>query len=327
MRALALAVLLILALPLGAAHLAHERPHIQSVNEPARTVQPTIDGPRGGYDLELTRDPFQDLVRHTFDARTGTLHAEYRPQPSAVAEAFWTNWSMGRILEYRDINSNGLFEPKVDTVIHAWPFSGYTWNATGPRAVTIAGVAAQDLAWNGTAANGPAVQVEIDAAGATFTDEGARVLAQDIIVYLDLKGFPPRGVGDLFAIEGSVSSVAGASIDPDRVDENTTAGLVARVPQRLAGFDWGAQATLDRVEQNITVTFEAPAGTDAARALRFHFPLFDHTLHMVFVSAIEYTQPAKRGADGVAPVVLVGAAIIIAFARRRSSGRALTPAR
>ena len=299
MRAPALAVLLILALPLGAAHLAHERPHIQSVNEPARTVQPTIDGPRGGYDLELTRDPFQDLVRHTFDARTGTLHAEYRPQPSAVAEAFWTNWSMGRILEYRDINSNGLFEPKVDTVIHAWPFSGYTWNATGPRAVTIAGVAAQDLAWNGTAANGPAVQVEIDAAGATFTD----------------------------AIEGSVSSVAGASIDPDRVDENTTAGLVARVPQRLAGFDWGAQATLDRVEQNITVTFEAPAGTDAARALRFHFPLFDHTLHMVFVSAIEYTQPAKRGADGVAPVVLVGAAIIIAFARRRSSGRALTPAR
>ena len=325
MRTLVLAAVFALALTpaLVQGHLPHDRPHIE-LQEFQRNARVNLDGLQARYDLQLAADPFQDLVRYDIDPHAaGAIRSEFRRQPSEAPTAFVTTWSLGRFIEFRDLNANGIYEPTVDTVIHAWPFASYAWAVEGPTAVNYtspsssgAAVPSQDIIWQGTITGGPTLHLETDSAGDLFTDEGARVLPQDMILYLDVGNIPPRGLGDLFAFDGTVNVSNQGSVAFDRIDANTTAGLVARIPDRLAAFDWGAQASLDRVEQTIKVTIGDPA-PDGSRAMRLHFPLFDHSLHMVIVVAVEYVNPAKRGTDAVGPGLLLATVALLALSRRR----------
>jgi hypothetical protein len=280
-----------------------------------------VNGTEARLDMLAPNDPLVNLVRHRVDPRAGAFESEYRPDDSVAATAFRTRVTWARFLEYHDTNQDQRYENGTDTIIRSWPLSAYAWTTTGWRAVFVGGQTAQDLSFTGTASGAPRLKIELAAAGAAVTDEGAKARAQDVLLYVDMSGFPSRGAGDLYALEGTVAPPPGADVSLDAIlDPNGTVPLAvlarSAAGDRLAFFDWGGQATLDGSVQDLNASLDPPSDASGTRTVRWDFPLFDKTLHMVMVSGVEYTLPDKRAPDVALPVAMLAVGAL-AWARRR----------
>lgn len=318
MRAIVLLALVALLAPTAAAHVDRDRYSLQP-GQVERDVSLTHSGTTARVELLSGRDPLRDLVRHTIDPARGIFESEYREHPSDAASGFAARWTILRLVEYGDLNDDGQYQPGLDPVVRSWRPGGYEWNVTPPRRVFIGGVIGDDMAWNGTAAGAPNVRLELGASGRAMQDEGARVKPQDVILYLDIEGFPPRGVGNLYAIEGQLAPPTGAAVrfDPAVVENRTIpAGIVVESPGRLAVLDWGAQATVDGVEEflNATIGDAEPSGN---RTFLLHLPRFDASLRMVLVSAVEYVNATKRGPGFEAAWVALAVGVVALAGRFR----------
>jgi hypothetical protein len=320
-RALGVVVVLGLALApaLVEAHIDHERPHIQSFQS-GRSPLMTVTGKAAHVEMVSRLDPMTNAVTYDLDPSRARLASDYRAQPSDNSTSFVTVWELTRFVEYHDGNADGRYQPASDTVVRAWRLSAYEWNVTGPRSVLIGAQEARDVVWTGRLLGAPNLTLELDAAGAPFTDEGARVLPQDVILYLDAAGFPPRGSGDLYALEGTLRAPAGATVVHDVATNasqpNVTAGMLIQGSDRQSGLDWGAQATVDKAEQFVTLAVDEPQ-QDGTRAFRIDYPRFDKSLRQIFVASVEYVVPAVRGSPGVEMVVILAAIAGSAFARSK----------
>jgi len=271
-------------------------------------VETSRDGTLASVNLFLDSDPLVNLVRFRVDPAHGLFESEFRRDDSDASAAFRTRVTLTRFLEYRDLNADLHFENGSDMVVHSWRLDAYKWETTPWRAVFIGGQQAQDTAWAANASGAPDLKFELGAAGLAFTDEGARVRQQDVVVYVDMKNFPPRGVGNLYAIEGTISSTPGASPSVHVVtDANGTklpVALLVTTPDRLGFFDWGGQATLDKVEQNLNVSLFSGSDASGDSSFVVEFPRFDKTARMVLVSGVEYRLPDKRSPEaGVAAIL------------------------
>lgn len=323
-RAFAFALVLAPALAsLASAHLEHDLPHLQG-REENRRVETTKNGTLVTVDLVLNSDPLVNLVRHRVDLAHGIFETEFRRDDSDAQGAFRTRITIVRIIEYRDQNADLHFENDSDAIVRSWRFDAYNWETAPWHAVFIGGQQAQDTAWAGNVSGAPDVKFELGAAGLAFTDEGAKVRQQDVIVYADMKGFPPRGVGDLYAIEGTIRTTQGGAPSIHRLtDANGTSlpvALLATTPDRLAFLDWGGQATLDKVEQNLNVTLSSKVDAAGDRGFIIDLPRFDKTVHMVMVSGVEYLLPDRRSPDVALPLG-VGAVLILALLSPLRGGR------
>lgn len=313
MRKLAAAIAAaLLLLPVAAAHLDRERPHVQQ-SEARRDLTFTSTGTTGRIDLAFTLDRLRDSITHVVDPTKGVYDTQYRVDPSDASTAFSTRWTWVQFVEYRDANADGTFQPGVDPVVHSWKPSAYAWNVTPPRTVTIAGQTAKDMAWNGTIAGGPHIDIEIASLGVATIDEGARIRPQDYILYLDMNDYPPRQVGSLYALEWLITPPKDVTIGFDEVTiNNETIRVGARVEnaERLAFLDWGAQATLDGEEAFLNATLSQP-DANGNRSMYLNFPRFDTTLHMVWVVGVEYVTPLQRGTPAVGPLTVFLSVILV----------------
>jgi hypothetical protein len=322
-RALALALAVASIAPLAAAHIPHDRPHLQPV-EADRSVETTFPtATTAQIDLVSKTDPLVDLVRHTIDPTQGIFEVTYRRDASDAQHEFRTRFTWLRMIEYRDANADGIYENGTDTIVRSWPMTSYQWEVAPWRQVFIGGVQASDTGWAGNASSFPPVKFEIGVSGTNMSDEGANVAAQDVIAYVDMKNFPDRGAGDLYALEGRIDPGAGATPTiGTTTDANGTVlatDLLVQGPGRLAFFDWGAQATLDGTEQDVNATL-GPADASGGAPFYLDFPIFDKTLHMVLVVGAEYANAPKRSPDagvaGALAATLLGAAAAAAGRRR-----------
>lgn len=311
-----LAVLILLAgpLPTASAHLARERPRLQDTEE-ARVVTADMDGLNLTFSLLRASDPVADHVRHEVDPRFGTALVEYRPQQPQREAAFGARWTLDRIFEYRDQNLDGAYSPGSDTIVRSWPLRAYAWTLVGPRDVTVGGVTAKYVQWTGNASGTPPLRIEAVAAGKSFVDEGATAREQDAVLFVEWRGLPPRGTGDLHAIEGRVAPLPGGTASLD-TGANGTAGLRVDAPGRLALFDWGGSAEVDGEEARVTADLD-PARPDASRVFRINLPLLENRVRLVIVSAIEYEKEDLRAPT--APLSLLVLALgLLAWTRRRA---------
>lgn len=311
---------LLLLAPLAAAHVDDARPILQR-SERERTVDARMEGLVAVVDLHQSVDPLRETVRHVIDPARGRLTVEHRPDASDRESAFNATWELTRILEYRDLNADGRFQPNQDTAVRVWRLQNYRWNATPIRDVSVGGVAAKSVIWEGALGGAPTLRLEMAVAGKEFTDEGALARAQDVMLYLDVRGLPPRGVGSLYAIDGSFTFTPGATPSAALAQGNVTTGALVDAPARRALLIWGGEALLDGREQRIFATVGEP-GTSPdglpSSALRLHMPLMDSTMHFVLVSGIEYEVPAERapGPWLALAVLLVAGVAVLSRARR-----------
>lgn len=315
---------LVAAAALAQAHLAHDRPFLQP-SESQREVSVEVNRTAARFDLTQEADPLRHLVRHVVDPARGLVRVEHRDPPSDAAGASFAEWRLTRIVEYRDDNDDQRLDAG-DDVVRSWRLAAYAWNVTGPRSVRVGEQAGHDVAWSGALEGGPSVALDVVATGRPIQDEGASARSQDVVVYLDLLNFSRRGVGHLYAIEGSVVSRAGAALRADADAQGTYGAYVDALGDR-AYLVWGAQAQLDGVEQ--PVAFSAgdavEEGGNVTWPVSWSFPVFDRSARMVLVSAVEYPLPTGRP-DAIpgAGSATVAAAIALAAA---AGGRRLTPAR
>lgn len=314
MRRAALLALVLLA-PLAQAHLDHERPYLQP-SEPARDVDVTLSGLAADIDLLQKGDPLRHLVRHRVDPR-GTLAVEHREDASVAATAAGARWEIARLVEFKDENQNTQMD-RGETVVRAWRLASYAWTATGPRGVQVGTTPATDVFWQGNLSGGPTMSIQVATAGTPFLDEGARVRPQDVLVYWDVQGLPPRGVGSLHAIEGAIVTREDAVVREDRLG-NVTIGAYVDVGGRRAFLDWGGQAVVDRVEHTLRFSMDEPvvANGNATRAFRLTFPPMESSARLVIVSAVEYPVPTGRPTPGPPAWAVLVALGGLALGRRR----------
>lgn len=311
---LPLVLLALLAPPLAAAHVAFERPSLQRT-EPLRTLQVDLVGPSAAtFSLQQSAEPLRHAVRHDLDAR-GSFRVEHRADLSRPPD-FFLETRLDRVLEYKDLNTDGRYTPDVDTPVRSWRFNVQPWRSSVVQNVTLAQVAGKSVTWqaNGT----PHFDLVAAATGRQVEDEGALARPQDVLLYLDLSGFPPRGVGNLHALEGSFRAPAGATLQDVLGPANETVGVYAEKDGRRGFFLWGGQATLDGKEQAIAFTRSTGATErdNATWSFRLHFPTTDRTAHLVLVNAIEYEEVERRSGNETL-LVLVPGAVLAALALRR----------
>lgn len=316
------AILLLVLVALGSAtiasaHIQGARPFLQRGQE-----ERTIDLRPGALgveaELSLKDDPLRHAITHTIDPSRGVYAVEHRADASRAADRSFAEWRFERLIEYRDLNVDGFFQPQTDAAVKAWRFSHYQWERAAIQRAQVADVSAIDIVWEGNLTGGPHKRVEIAIAGKAFSDEGAVVRAQDVAMYVDLTRMPPRGLGSLYAIEVSVSVPADATLRLHEASNASTA-LLADRPLSRALLVWGGEAVLDGTEQRIDATIEDERidnnGNKTAR-LVLHLPTIDSSMRFVMVSGIEYLIEDKRSpAPGLA--MLIGAMAILAVARRR----------
>lgn len=318
-RILAALLLALLALPLAGAHIAHERASLQRF-QVERLVEARVEGRIVIVDEVLANDPLRQLVRHTADGTRGAFTVEHRKEASSTADRVVVGWTLTRMVEYRDANSNLLFDP-ADAVVRSWRLESYRWNVSEIRDVTLAGEKAKSIVWTGNQTGGPGLTLELAAVGKEVTDEGARIRPQDVALYIDVHGIPPRQVGNLHAIEGELRYGVAGAVTRDEAT-NTTVALRVDEAGRRAFLVWGGEALLDGKEQRLRATLGDPAtkGENVTQPFRLHFPAFEHDARLVVVSGIEYALPTQRPTPTWAGLVVV-ALVLAAFARRVSPSR------
>lgn len=313
-------VVLLLALPSALAHIDHIRPFIQPIVYP-RTVDAHIDGLDARFDLVLPDDPLRQFIRYDIDPIGLGIAIEHRPDMSSLDGAARFEWQITRLVEYADDNLDLAFQPKEEPVARQWRFVGQAWNVSGVRDVILGGAPAKDILWQGATRTGPNITLEVASAGAAIMDEGARIRAQDVIVYLDFTGLPDRDVGRLHALEGRLVMPPGASVALDNAP-NATVGLYADYEGRRTFFSWGGEAMLDGRERGVEMTLDEPeldAEGNVTQKFRLHLPQFEDSARFVLVAALEYETPTGRRAliPSSYAVPFVGLAVAVLLSRRR----------
>jgi len=314
---IAAALLLLLLVPAQVeAHIGGARPILQRAQgERIVDVQP---GPMDvEVDLQLVRDTLRHLVTHRIDPPLSGFYVEYRKDASVADDRYWARWDFERLVEFRDLNVNGLLEPS-DTVVRSWRFDHYDWRRSPVQPVQVADVRGFSAVWEGNLTGAPSMRVEVAFTGKDFTDEGAVVRPQDVILYLDVTNLPPRGIGSLYAMELRVHVPRHAALSLHQA-ENTSTALLADAPMRRALLVWGGEAFLDGSEQRVDATIEdEQVGAQGNRTARLviHMPTVDRSMNFVMVSGVEYEIEIKR-TPSPAALALLAAALALGARRRR----------
>jgi len=322
----ALLLVLLLAAPLAEAHIAGARPILQRSQ-----LQRLIDLQPQGADLEVDlllssdqlRDPLRHLVSHEISPSRGRFYVEYTRDASVRQDLFFAEWRFARLIEYRDLNFNGLYEPTTDTPVRAWRFDQFDWGAPDIQRVQVADVQGWGATWIGNLSNAPRMSLLVAFAGKPFRDEGALVLAQDVAIYFDVTNIPTRGIGSLYALEIDVRVPARATLSLHEA-ENTTAALLADAELRRGLFVWGGEALLDGREQRLlaSLTDESVQGENRTAKLFLHLPTVDQSMRFVMVSGVEYVvQPARSGTPLPPTLALAALALAVALTTTRARRR------
>lgn len=321
MRLRALLLLCLLLVPLAAAHLDHAPPRIQSFQDKRQALL-DIEGKRAHLDMLQVGDPLQHFIRYSVYPTEGRFDASYRYAASDTDDPFKVSVRFDRLVEYRDVNSDLQFDPNIDVTVRDWKFSQASWSDPAPAPATIQRISAQTVHWQASFAGTQAPEATFMIAGAgggVFTDEGARVLPQDMVMYLEFLKLPPRGTGHLFALDGEVRTAEKATVFEHRL-ENTTTSVVVTEPRRFAAFQWGGTALVDGKERIISGTLSEPtrAEGESVRTFRLNLPIADERARFVIVYGVEYLPPPKGIPDAGAAGLVVGlAAAAFAFAAFR----------
>ena len=313
-----LALAAVIAAPLVDAHLSGARPILQS-RQLTRIVDLQPYDPGVAVNLQLENDALRHLVAHRIDPSTGEFFLEYRKEPSVAEDRFFATWTFTRLVEYRDLNFNGLFEPASDTTLKAWRFDQFDWRRLALQAVILEDVQGTSGVWEGNLTGAPNMRMEVAFAGKDFTDEGAFVRPQDVILYFDVKNIPTRGIGSLHALEIETTVQAGTALRFHTVNQ-TQAALLADSGLRRGLLVWGGEAFLDGREQRLTSTLEEErvdeTGNKTAR-LVIHLPTVDQSMRFVMVSGAEYVVEASRSPTPLpAQLVVLALAVAVLFRRR-----------
>lgn len=314
----ALLLILLVAAPIVDAHIQGSRPVLQ------RGQRERIVGLDPGpldvtADLSLAGDPLRQYVSHAIDPSRGRFLVEHREDASVVGGRFAAEWRFERLVEYRDINTNGRFEPTTDTAVKAWRFTHYQWQRGEAQTVQVADVRGNSIVWEANLTAAPHVRLEVVIAGQDFTDEGAVVRPQDVAIYLDLTDMPARDFGSLYALELTTKVDASTALSLYEAD-NTSTALLADVPGRRALLLWGGEVLLDGVEQRTEATLEDERiGDDGLRTAKLvlHLQTVDRAMEFVMVTGVEYVTENRRESapSGIAvAVALVAGAMLL---RRR----------
>lgn len=317
--AVALLLALCLLAPLAQAHLEFQRPVLQAA-EARREVNVTLS-PAGAARIHLfhANDPLREAVQHDVAPAQGAFQVEHREHLSRADEAVRVRFELSRLVEYRDANADGLLTPEVDAQIRAWRFPALGWRAGPVQNALVGGATSKIVTWNATVSGGPRLNLTVAAVGQEVVDEGARARPQDVLLYLDLAQLPPRGLGNLHALEGQVVAPAGATLASIRAPTNETVGVRVDADGRRAFFLWGGQGTVDGREQPLVATLGLPVEKDGnvTWELRLNFPTMERGAHLVMVTGIEYEVPQNRTPDA-APAALVLSLLGLALLRRRA---------
>lgn len=312
-RAVAFALVLLLAAQTALAHIDNPPPRLQPF-QTARTPDVTLNGTRANFDLLLASDPLRHLVRHTVDPAAGLFVSEYRFAPPDAAGAFRLVVEIERLIEYRDVNEDLRYDPLVDVLVRSWRLDAGTWRAGNVQDALYGRASAKTVEWRGNLSAGPSLTVLAAAAGAAVLDEGARALPQDILLYVDIENFPPRGTGHVYALDGTVrtSPIIGAHEDVAAV--NVTTSISMREERNMAFLQWGGEAVLDGRESVIEATL-GPL-VDGEQSFRIHFPVIDRSVRLVMVAGVEYVVE-PRGTDAPAAPWALLALVAVSLAWRR----------
>lgn len=316
---LAPALLLALLLaPMASAHISGARPIYQRA-ELDRNVLLEPDGLAMGYTLTTATDPLRQGVRHRLEPHTGRVFVEHRADASVADDAFQAQWELERLLEYRDLNLDGRWQPESDTAVRVWRFSHYPWRIGGIQRVQVADVQTESAVWTANLSGAPGLRLEAVAAGKSFSDEGAIMRPQDVALYFDVRDLPPRETGSLYALE------VRARVDADtalslHVAEETPTALLAERDRRLAMLVWGGEVLTDGFERRIEATLQ-PArvddfGDNKTALLLLHLPPAEREMRFVIVSALEYLIEVRRGTPGLPLVLVLGALVVATLSRR-----------
>lgn len=321
LRLLVLALLLApLLAPLAQAHLEFQRPVLQS-GQARRDVNLTAT-PTGAATVHLLHavDPLRESIRHDVFPTQGAFEVEHREHLSTPGDAVRVRFELDRLVEYRDVNADGLLTPEVDAEMRQWRFATLPWRQGPVMKALVGGADARIVVWNATPSSGPRFNLTLAAVGQEVVDEGARARPQDVFLYVDLSQLPVRGLGNLHVFDGRVVAPEGASLAPVRSVTNETVGVRVDAQGRRAFFLWGGQGTVDGREQPLVAALGEPVVEDGnvSWAMRLHFPTMDRGAHLVLVSGIEYAVPENRTGDlGVAALVLALAGFAFLRPRRR----------
>lgn len=295
MRAIALVLALVVLAPLAVAHVQNARPSLQAIQvNRLVTLQPqglVIVG-----HLVNPVDPLRHAIEHELDPAEGRFRVEYRLDQSDASSAFFAEWGLTRIIEYRDLNVDGRYQPSTDTAVKAWRLEHYSWRPGGVRDVKVADVDATSAIWEGNLSGGPDIRIEAVIAGKEFTDEGALVRPNDVALYIDVTDLPARATGSLYAVDGHVRAASASRSAIYRVGEFTTAAVVD-APLRRAMLVWGGEALLDGREQAVVGTLGEPHvdGDTQTRTFALSLPPMERSMHFVLVSGVDYGAESRRG--------------------------------
>lgn len=311
-------LLLILLAPAADAHLAGSRPILQRAQfnriVDLRPADPGIE-----LHLQIENDPLRHIVVHGLDPATGILYSEYREDASIGKDRFFALWQLERLVEFRDANLNGRYEDVTDTVVRSWRFEHYDWRRAAIQTVALEDVQGTSAIWEGNLTGAPTMRLQAAFAGKDFTDEGAIVRPQDVILYYDVTNIPERGIGSLYALEIDVTVPDDAVLALHEVNETPTA-ILSDSFLRRAFLVWGGEGFLDGREQRLAATIvdEAVDGANRTARLVLHMPIVDESMRFVMVMGIEYGTESPRSATPMPPLVALGAIVIVAALARRS---------
>lgn len=316
-RAIPLLLLALLLAPPAGAHLPDARPTLQPV-QPLRLVEYIPRGMALDVELHVALDPLRQGIVHRLDPAGDGFRVEHREDPSDSAETFFAQWDIERIIEYRDNNLNGRWEPDADLPLKTWRPEEYRWRIGGLQRVQVADVEAESGTWIANLSGAPDIRIEAVAAGVDLTDEGALARPQDVVLYFDITNLPPRSVGSLHAVEARVRVDDETALALHQVEDTPTA-LAADAPRRRAVLVWGGQALVDDTERRLGAELrDETAGEDGNRSalLVLHLPQADEGIRFVIVWGVEYLIEVRRGTPLGPELALVALALGIAVAGR-----------
>lgn len=297
-------------------------------SEGERSVRVEATGTSAVIKLKREAGGVEDSVKIAYDAAEGVMKIAHESENATAETESSLKVEFREVVEYRDANANGAFDPKVDEVVARYRVDeDLEWRLTGPLDVTSdAGAAGQRLVGTGAFPAGGALAFTMSVFGDFTAVNGTSLAPTDAKIDIVLTDFPYRENGTAAALLLKVEREAKAESAHDGDDDDAVTGVRATAGGITAYFTWAEEALVDGVTLPVrTTVVESEAesdseGSEVEEKFYFSYPRGASVVHdpVLGLQSAE-TKPAARVPAPAAALLVaaVAGAALLASARRR----------
>jgi len=197
------------------------------------------------YKLKSRSADEKTKTKVSFNGPAGLVKLKVQSQNATSESEFKLAVKLVDLVEYRDVNGDGLYTAGTDTALQTIPLRGLTWNVQGPAAATVGGVAVQQVVTRGALPGNGSITLVFSASEAAFRDGPSQVDPSAVKFDLRFDNLPWKDNASRLALETRVLQKSESEVKDQENGQGGEDHVEAKAGAFTGTFRWASNVTVD----------------------------------------------------------------------------------